>query len=168
MILDGQRVQPDRYTIIPRTLSFLLRSDEILLMELGQDRNAWSGKYNGIGGHIEAGEDPLSSARREIIEETGLNPSDLWLSGVVQIDTGSTPGIGLYIFTGYASEGDILPGREGTPRWVPLTKIEALPLVSDLHDLIPAALESRKRRVPFSALTRFDQDGKPIVQFTNT
>lgn len=64
MSLDGQRVNLDRYSLVPRTLSFLIQDDQILLLKL--NRGAWSGLYNGIGGHIEQGEDPLSAARREV------------------------------------------------------------------------------------------------------
>ncbi|MDF1499509.1 MAG: NUDIX domain-containing protein [Anaerolineales bacterium] len=166
MVLHGQRVQPNRYTIIPRTLTFLLRRDQVLLIKIAEGRAGWSGKLNGIGGHIEAGEDALSSARREVIEETGLTPIDLQLVGVVQIDTGATPGVGLYVFTGKAPNGKLIPGPEGTPEWVSLAEITSRPLVADLPMLIPAALKSEATRTPFSALTTFDEYGNPHVQFT--
>jgi 8-oxo-dGTP diphosphatase len=167
MVLAGQRIQPERFTILPRTLIFLLRDDQILLMQLGHDRSAWSGKLNGLGGHIEAGEDPISSARREVMEETGLQPTDLWLSGVVLIDPGSKPGIGLFIFTGSAPEVDLLPGKEGEPVWIPIDQLEECPLVSDLPILIPAALKSTKTREPFFAVTNFDGDGNPVIRFSD-
>ncbi len=167
MVLGGQRIQPERYSVIPRTLSFLFSGDRVLLVKLGQDRSAWSGKYNGVGGHIEAGEDPRSSARREIIEETGVQPLNLTLSGVVQIDTGSVPGVGLYIFTGDAAEGEPISGDEGEAEWVALSELDSLPLVLDLVDLIPAALFSRQSGSPFSAVTTFDAEGKPIIEFSH-
>ena len=68
MTLAGQRVSKDRYTIIPRTLSFLVHEETVLLIRIREDRGAWGGKYNGVGGHIEPGEDPLSAARRELVE----------------------------------------------------------------------------------------------------
>ncbi|HHH82541.1 MAG TPA: NUDIX domain-containing protein, partial [Chloroflexi bacterium] len=68
MALSGQRIQPERFTLIPRTLVFLLRGDRVLLMRLHENRGAWAGKYNGVGGHVEAGEDPLTAAMRETAE----------------------------------------------------------------------------------------------------
>lgn len=166
MVLQGQRVQKDRYTIIPRTLTFLLRGDRILLMQPGNDRLAWAGKFNAIGGHIEAGEAAQTSALREVMEETGLTPTSLWLAGTVQVDTGSTPGIGLYVFIGQSPYGDPVSGSEGRLEWVPLSKLASKPLVADLADLIPAALESEASKVPFSALTTFDEQGNPCVHFS--
>ncbi|MGD2162647.1 MAG: NUDIX domain-containing protein [Anaerolineales bacterium] len=167
MVLAGQRVQPGRYSVIPRTLIFLVRGDQILLIKLGQDRAEWSGKLNGLGGHIEAGEDPLSSAQREVFEETGLEVSELYLAGLVLIDTGASPGIALYVFTGNAPEGGLNASIEGEPIWVSLDRFNDYPLVSDLPILIPAALESTKSQNPFFASTSFDSDGKPIIRFSH-
>ena len=53
MSLDGQRLDQGRYAVIPRTLSFIVRQNEILLIKLASNRAGWSGRYNGIGGHVE-------------------------------------------------------------------------------------------------------------------
>jgi 8-oxo-dGTP diphosphatase len=167
MALAGQNVQQDRYAVVPRTLIFLLSDEKILLIKLGQEKDAWSGKYNGLGGHIEPGEDPLTAARREVIEEASVDPSDLYLSGVVLIKTGASPGIGLFVFTGTSTDLEVSATREGYPEWIALSDLDSLPLLSDLKVLIPAALKSRKTKQPFSALTTFDENGDPIVQFAN-
>ena len=88
---------------------------QVLLLRLGADRGEWAGRLNGIGGHIEPGEDVLTSARREIREEAGLSPGDLRLCGVVMIDVGP-PGIGLFVLVGTA-QGRPAPrgGLEGRP-----------------------------------------------------
>lgn len=167
MALAGQRLDKDRYTIIPRTLTFLVHDETVLLIRIREDRGAWGGKYNGVGGHIEPGEDPLSAARRELIEETGVQPSSLWLAGVVFIQTGSAPGIGLFVFTGTAEHNDVYASEEGEPEWVSLDVIDSLPVVSDLPILFPALLKSRATQRPFFALTSFDEDGEPIVRFAD-
>jgi 8-oxo-dGTP diphosphatase len=167
MVLAGQRVGKDRYTIIPRTLSFLVHEETVLLIRIREGRGVWGGKYNGVGGHIEAGEDPLTAARRELVEETGVQPTDLWLAGVILIDTGSAPGIGLFVFTGSAEQTKLHGSVEGDPKWVSLKRLGSLPLVSDLAVLIPALLESRATKQPFIALTTFDGEGEPIVRFSH-
>jgi len=163
----GQRLDPTRYTIVPRTLTFILRGDEVLLLRLGPDRGEWAGKLNGLGGHVEAGEDIFHSARREIREEAGLSPGTLRLCGVVLIDTGQVPGIGLYVCVGEAGD-DASPraSAEGDLTWVHIGDLARHPLVEDLPVLLPRALNCYRRSTTFSALSRFDPDGTLHIDFT--
>lgn len=162
----GQRLDPSRYTIVPRTLSFLVRGNRVLLLQLGADRGEWAGRLNGVGGHIEAGEDVLTSARREIREETGLSPGELRLSGVVMIDVGP-PGIGLFVFVG-TDEGDSPPesGPEGRPVWVDLDRLSDEVTVEDIPQLIPRALQGFARRTCFFARYRYDETGQLRIIFS--
>jgi 8-oxo-dGTP diphosphatase len=166
MSLEGQRIQPDRYTLIPRTLTFLSRPEEVLLIRLGPDRGDWSGLLNGVGGHIERGEDPIQSARREVEEETGLIPAELILAGVVIIDTGDQPGVGLYVFSGGAKAGDLRAGPEGIPEWIRVDSLSEAPLVSDLPVLLPKVLARRDGEPPFSAIYTYDQSGNLSMRFS--
>lgn len=158
MLLAGQRPDPERYTIIPRTLTFLLRDAHVLLLRL-RDGGAWSGLHNGLGGHVELGENPMRSALREIEEEAGLTPHELRLCGVVTVDTEEPVGIGLYVFVGEAPEGDPRAGNEGDPVWVALNHLDSIPLVEDLPTLIPRALRAYRGQTAFCAGYRFDEDG---------
>jgi 8-oxo-dGTP diphosphatase len=165
MSLAGQRLDPARYTLVPRTIVFLFRGDEVLLIRLAADRGAWAGLLNAIGGHIEAGEDPARAARREILEETGLSAGFLHLTGVIMIDTGSRPGIGLYVFHGEALDGRLVNGREGLPGWYPLDGLTRLNLVEDLPILLPRVMAVRGGEPPFSAIYRYDAAGRLQVEF---
>jgi 8-oxo-dGTP diphosphatase len=155
----GQAPDPERYALIPRTLTFLLRDQQVLLLRLADGRGAWAGHYNGIGGHLERGEDPLSAARREVAEETGSEPRGLRLCGVVTVDPGGRLGIGLYVFVGELDGNPLRDGPEGSSEWVAPGRLAGLPLVRDLPFLLPRALAAYREGTTFSAAYRATSQG---------
>lgn len=157
--MDGQRIDANRYSQIPRTLSFLFHGEQVLLLKLGSDRAGWSGLYNGIGGHVEQGEDVLTAAIREVEEEAGLHVPNQRLCGVVMIDRGQSPGIALYVFVGEL-ESDWMPGdHDDQPAWIPIDQLPDIPTVEDLPTLLPAALRAHREGSLFHASYSYASDG---------
>ena len=56
------------------TLLFLMKDDQLLLAM--KKRGFGEGKWNGVGGKVEAGEDVVSAMSREALEEIGCSPVD--------------------------------------------------------------------------------------------
>ncbi len=160
---SDQGVTNNRYTIIPRTAIFLRRGDSYLLLKGAPTKRLWANKYNGLGGHVERGEDVLSAAKRELLEETGLN-TELWLCGTLIVDAGEM-GIGLYIFSGDCGEGEPQPSEEGTAEWVEYRAISQLPVVEDLPVLLPRIHVMKRGDQPFSARSYYDEEDQLIVEF---
>ncbi|HSL44414.1 MAG TPA: NUDIX domain-containing protein [Anaerolineales bacterium] len=160
---SDQGVSRDRYAVIPRTAIFLRRGDSFLLLKGAPTKRLWANKYNGLGGHVERGEDVLSAAKRELLEETGLT-ADLWLCGTLIVNAGEM-GIALYVFTGDSAQGEPISSREGAAEWIPFDRMGERPVVEDLPILLSRIQHMQRGDPPFSARSYYDDQQKLVVEF---
>ena len=58
----------------------------LLVHRIARSSDEQLGKYNGLGGKVESGEDVVAAMRRELMEEAALDATDLELRGTVSLD----------------------------------------------------------------------------------
>ena len=162
---QGVEKSAHRYKAVPRTLCLITHGDDVLLLHGSPTKRIWPGKYNGVGGHVEAGEDIYSAAIREMHEETGADISDVRLRGVINIDIGQETGIILFVFTAQARRREVRPSPEGALEWVRRDRLAALDLVEDLARLLPHVLTMQPVDPPFFARYHYDQDEQLVITF---
>lgn len=93
------------------TLCFIRYEQRILMLLRKKAPN--KGRWNGVGGKIEAGEEPRVAMLREIQEETGLVVSALAYRGIV---TWNNEG-GMYVFLAESASDQVLACDEGRLEW---------------------------------------------------
>jgi 8-oxo-dGTP diphosphatase len=162
---SDQKIDLSRYCIIPRVLVFIFYKKNVLLMKVNKRESSWSGYYNGLGGHIEKGEDILSAARREVFEESGLDAKNLKIAGIGIVDTEPRIGIGLFIVKGEVRKKNVKPSNEGRPEWVPLQELNGKKILPDTEEFINRLTKEINQTEPFSFLLSYDEHEELVISY---
>ena len=136
------------YTPILATLGYVLSHDAgrvLMIHRNTRDDDYHLGKYNGLGGKLEATEDACAGMCREIREEAGIECLELNLRGTI-----SWPGFGkhgedwfgfLFVITKFSGTPlDCNP--EGTLEWIEIDALQKLPLWGGDHHFLPLVFDS--------------------------
>ena len=114
---------------IQSTLCYLERGGEYLMLHRVKKKNDVNhDKWIGVGGKFEEGESPEECLLRECREETGLTLTDWRYRGLVTFVSDQAPTEYMHLFTAAAWTGTAHPCDEGVLEWVPMERVEALPL----------------------------------------
>lgn len=100
------------------TVCYLLKDDEILMLYRNKKKNDINeGKWIGVGGKIEEGEDPFQSIRRETLEETSLKLNKVDMRGII-IFVYNNKVEYIYVFTSNDFEGNLGECNEGDLKYI--------------------------------------------------
>jgi 8-oxo-dGTP diphosphatase len=135
------------YTPILATLGYVVSPDGQRVLLIHRNKRAHDlhfGKYNGLGGKLEAGEDVVGCLCREIREEAGIECTSPKLRGTV-----SWPGFGkhgedwfAFIFRVNEWSGrPLTENAEGTLEWVEVARVLELPLWEGDPYFLPLVFE---------------------------
>ncbi|WP_052554023.1 NUDIX hydrolase [Gemmata sp. SH-PL17] len=153
------------YTPILATLGYVFSPDGrrvLMIHRNARPDDAHLGKYNGLGGKLEPGEDVVAGMKREIREEAGIECDAVQLAGTI-----SWPGFGKrgedwfgFIFRIEQFSGAPLSANaEGALEWVEVDRVSTLPLWDGDRFFLPLVFD---RSAPqFHGVMPY-QNGKPV------
>ncbi len=165
MSKNPQRILKGRYQVVPRSIILLIKDGKVLLQKAPEDKKIFPGFYNGIGGHIERGEDVYSGAVRELREEAGISCDDLSLMGTIMIDVEDEQGILLFVFSGEIIRGNITDSNEGSLHWIEINAINSMNVVEDIPELVSQVIQARDTGKLFFGKYLYDEDGKRVTSW---
>jgi 8-oxo-dGTP diphosphatase len=139
------------YTPIVATLGYVLSDDGRRVLMVHRNARAQDqhlGKYNGLGGKLEPGEDIAAGMRREIMEEAGIECLSMRLRGTL-----NWPGFGkqgedwlgfIFLIDRFAG---MPPERnaEGDLVWVELERLLELPMWEGDRHFLPLVFDADPR-----------------------
>ena len=139
------------YTPILATLGYVLspdRSEVLMIHRNVREGDHHLGKYNGLGGKLEADEDVVAGMRREIHEEAAIGCVEMHLRGTI-----SWPGFGKhgedwfgFVFVVTRFSGTPLErNAEGTLEWVAVDRLLELPLWEGDRHFLPLVFDADPR-----------------------
>jgi 8-oxo-dGTP diphosphatase len=153
------------YTPVLATLGYILSPDKRKVLLIHRNRrpdDAHFGKFNGLGGKLDRGEDIVACMRREIKEEAGLECDEILLRGTI-----SWPGFGKQgeDWFGFIFRIDRWRGEphtenpEGTLEWVDVEQLLGLPLWEGDRYFLPLVFRDSVRQ--FHGVMPY-RDGRPV------
>lgn len=152
------------YTPIVATLGYVMSPDGTRVLLVHRNRrpgDAHLGKYNGLGGKLEPGEDVVACIRREVREESGLECEALTLRGTI-----SWPGFGTsgedwfgFVFRIDRTRGTAwTENADGPLEWVAVERVLELPLWEGDRHFLPLVFEDGGQ---FHGVMPY-RDGRPV------
>jgi 8-oxo-dGTP diphosphatase len=149
--------------MILATLCYIKHNGKTLMVYRNKKPNdIHEGKWNGLGGKLEAGETPEECVIREVEEESGLSIRDPKLCGLLIFPKFKGNDWYVFVFTANEFSGELIDSPEGKLEWIPDEKIQDLNLWESDHIFMPWIRDGKF----FSA--KFDYEGEAMRSYDVT
>ncbi len=143
--------------MILATLCYVKRGGQTLMIHRDKrPDDIHAGKWNGLGGKIEAGESPEMCIQREVREEAGLVIRQPRLHGLLVFTNFKGRDWYVFVFTATQFEGELTESSEGGLAWIADDELLRLPLWPSDSIFLPWLAQDRF----FSA--RFDYNDETL------
>ena len=110
------------------TLCYLEKDGAYLMLHrVKKQHDENGGKWIGVGGHFEEGESPEDCMKREVLEETGLAPTEWRYRGIVTFVSSEFGTEYMHLFTVTKWRGELRDCDEGVLEWIPKPRLRDLP-----------------------------------------
>ncbi|MCR5673835.1 MAG: 8-oxo-dGTP diphosphatase [Lachnospiraceae bacterium] len=116
--------------MICSTLCYIRNDDDcyLLMHRIKKENDLNEGKWIGVGGKFEEGENAEQCLLREVYEETGLKLTKYNFCGIVKFISDTWEDEDMYLFLATGFEGTVKETcDEGVLEWVPADKVLSLP-----------------------------------------
>jgi len=144
-VVDGTRgtVSVPAVKEIPVATAFLHHRGQILFVRRSRLVGSFRGRWSGISGYIERSENPLTRARREVAEETGVQRARLLATGRPLSARHAQVVYQVHPFLFDAPSRKVrLDWENVEARWLKPGAAASLPTVPRLRDALEAVLQS--------------------------
>lgn len=139
------------HSLILATLGYVISPDRkrvLMVHRTARPGDLHLGKYNGLGGKLERGEDVAAGMRRELDEEAGIEVHSMRLRGTI-----SWPGFGrngedwfgfLFVVDDWRGTPPA-SNAEGSLEWIDIDRILELPLWEGDRQFLPLVFDEDSR-----------------------
>lgn len=131
--------EPDIHNLVICANIFIRKGDKFLVLRRSQQKRWAAGVVHPVGGKVDLGEDPITAARRESREETGIAVKNLSLLAVIlEIDpVKAEPGNWMiFHFVGEYDSGELAQTAEGELVWLTEAQIKKAKLFPSVKAVI--------------------------------
>jgi 8-oxo-dGTP diphosphatase len=156
---------PEVHHLVICSNLFVIKGDKILMLRRSEGKKYLPGYLQPVGGKVDVGEDPLTAASRELMEEAGIKAKNIVLKGVVTEIKHSQDAIydtnwQIFQFVGEYEDGELGETEEGELLWVTLAELKEMKIADSIRFIIDQ-LVSSSSGIVFAKYT-YDQGGKIV------